>query len=172
MKNVDGGPFSGFLVGALAAAPREFPEIRLETILNARGRADTAAATDLCVLDLLIRYPFWRLAEASTVDLYRDDSPLIAVLQRNSLGKVAPRMPIYNYHSDTDEVVPVAQADALVATWRQGGTQIVTGRDPSGSHLSEGGHREAAAQQFLRDRFRDGGPVAGADLDRPVPLPR
>lgn len=168
MKNVDGGPFSGFLVGALVAAPREFPEIRLDTLLNERGHADTAAASDLCVLELLSHYPFWRLTGATTVDPYRDDSPLVEVLQRNSLGRVAPTIPIYNYQSDTDEVVPVGQADDLVAAWRQGGTTIITSRDPSGEHILEGGHREAAAQQFLSDRFTTAGPVSNIDLDRPV----
>ncbi|MFD6354235.1 lipase family protein [Nocardia tengchongensis] len=172
MKNVDGGLFSGFLVGSLVAASREFPEIQLDTMLNERGRADTAAASDLCVLELLARFPFWRLADATNEDYYRDDSVLTGVLQRNSLGKVAPRMPIYNYQSDADEVVPVAQADDLIATWRKGGTTVVTSRDVSGIHLMEGGRREADAQQFLRDRFIIGGPVTDIDLDRPVPMPR
>ncbi|MFG2447325.1 lipase family protein [Nocardia fluminea] len=172
MKNVDGGPYSGFLIGALTAGPREFPELRLDTMLNERGRADVAAAADLCVLELLFRFPFWRLAEATTVDHYREDSTLMQVLRRNSLGKVAPQFPIYNYHADTDEVVPVAQADDLVAAWRQGGTAIITARNPSGQHLFEGGRGEAPAQQFLRERFTAGAPVTDMDLDRPVPLPR
>ncbi|NNH69270.1 triacylglycerol lipase [Nocardia uniformis] len=172
LKNVDGGLFSGFLVGALVAAPREFPEIRLDTMLNERGRADTAAAADLCVLELLTRYPFWRLSDASVGDHYREGSPLIEVLQRNSLGEVAPTIPIYNYHADTDEVVPVAQADELAASWRRGGTAVVTARNPVGEHILEGGRSEAAAQQFLRDRFTLDTPVTDMDIDRPVPLSR
>ncbi|MFI5718127.1 lipase family protein [Nocardia sp. NPDC051750] len=171
VQNVDGGPFSGFLVGALVAGPREFPELRLDSMLNDRGRADAAAAADLCVLELLFRFPFWRLADATVEDQFREDSTLSKVLRRNALGTIAPTMPIYNYHVDTDEVVPVAQADDLVAAWRKGGTSIITARNPSGSHLLAGGH-EAAAHQFLRERFTAGGSVVDVDLNRPVPLPR
>ncbi|MDO3647818.1 lipase family protein [Nocardia mangyaensis] len=171
MRNVDGGPFSGFLVGALVAGPREFPELRLDSMLNERGRADAAAAEDLCVLELLFRFPFWRLADATVGDQFREDSTLSQVLRYNSLGTVAPTIPIYNYHIDTDEVVPVAQADDLVAAWRKGGTAIIAARTPSGSHLLVG-QSEAAAHQFLRERFTVGGPVLDIDLNRPVPLPR
>ncbi|WP_167659943.1 lipase family protein [Nocardia mangyaensis] len=171
MRNVDGGPFSGFLVGALVAGPREFPELRLDSMLNERGRADAAAAEDLCVLELLFRFPFWRLADATVGDQFREDSMLSQVLRYNSLGTVAPTIPIYSYHIDTDEVVPVAQADDLVAAWRKGGTAIITARIPSGSHLLVG-QSEAAAHQFLRERFTVGGPVVDVDLNRAVPLPR
>ncbi|MFE3029001.1 lipase family protein [Nocardia tengchongensis] len=167
MTNVDGGVFSGFLVGVLVSYQREFPEARIDELLNERGRADTAAAADLCVIELLIRYPFWRLA-AATADRYRDDTRLTEALQRNSLGAHAPAMPILNYQSDADEVVPVAQADDLVAAWRRGGTTVVTIRDPQGEHAQEASQRQATAQQFLREWLAVGGPVVDADLNRPV----
>ncbi|MGW4120617.1 lipase family protein [Nocardia sp. NPDC004711] len=166
MKNVDGGLFSGFLVGVLVSYQREFPDARIDELLNERGRADTAAAADVCVIELLIRFPFWRLA-AATADGYHDDTRLTEALQRNSLGGGAPTMPILDYQSDSDEVVPVAQADDLVAAWRRGGTTVVTVRDPIGEHGLEASKRQATAQQFLRERFA-GGPVVNADRDRPV----
>ncbi|MFE5286225.1 lipase family protein [Nocardia sp. NPDC056611] len=167
MNNVEGGVFSGFLVGVLVSYQREFPEARIDELLNERGRADTSAAADLCVIELLIRYPFWRLA-AATADGYRDDSRLTEALQRNSLGGSAPVMPILNYQSDSDEVVPVAQADDLVAAWRRGGATVVTIRDPQSEHGLEASLRQSTAQQFLRDRLTGGDPVADADLNRPV----
>ncbi|MFE3756075.1 lipase family protein [Nocardia tengchongensis] len=167
MNNVDGGVFSGFLVGVLVSYQREFPEARIDELLNERGRADTAAANDLCVIELLIRYPFWRLAAAIT-DGHRDDTRLTEVLQQNSLGGRAPTMPILNYQSDTDEVVPVAQADDLVSAWRQGGATVVTIRDPHGEHAQEASQRQATAQQFLRERLTGTDSVVGADLNRAV----
>ncbi|MFE2960114.1 lipase family protein [Nocardia tengchongensis] len=167
MNNVYGGVFSGFLVGVLVSYQREFPEARIDELLNERGRADTAAANDLCVIDLLIRYPFWRLATAIAAG-HRDDSRLTEVLQQNSLGGRAPKMPILNYQSDTDEVVPVAQADDLVTAWRQGGATVVTIRDSHGEHAQEASQRQATAQQFLRERLTGADPVVGADLNRPV----
>ncbi|MGW4533193.1 lipase family protein [Nocardia sp. NPDC004340] len=168
MNNVDGGVFSGFLVGVLVSYQREFPEARIDELLNERGRADTAAAADACVIELLIRFPFWRLA-AATAAGYRDDPRLTELLQRNSLGGgMAPTMPILNYQSDSDEVVPVAQADDLVASWRRGGATVVTIRDANGEHAAEAGQRQATAQQFLRERLTGGGPVSDADLNRPV----
>ncbi|MFE3257937.1 lipase family protein [Nocardia sp. NPDC059229] len=168
MRNVDGGMYSGFLMGVTVSYQREFPESGIGDMLNERGRADTVAAADLCVVDLLIRYPFRRLSESTAIDPYRADSPLMAALQRNSLGATAPRMPIYDYHSDADDVVPVGQADDLVSAWRRGGATVVTSRVPTGSHVQEAGRGQAPAQQFLAERFAGGDPVADADLDRPV----
>jgi hypothetical protein len=36
-----------------------------------------------------------------------------AVLRKNTLGSTAPATPIYDYHANTDEIVPVAQDNAL-----------------------------------------------------------
>lgn len=66
-------------------------------------------------------------------------------------------MPIFDYHADTDEIVPVDRTDQLMARWRAGGTTIETVRDPLGEHGLEALRRAPCAQAFLADR------VAAAD---------
>ncbi|MEV6138990.1 lipase family protein [Nocardia sp. NPDC051990] len=167
VDHIDGGPFSGFLFGALVAYRREFPEADIDALLDDRGHADLAAAADSCVLELLARFPFRALADIIGHASYRDTA-FGDTLRANSLGAVAPTIPIYDYHSDSDEIVPVGMDDELVDTWRRGGTPIITLRDPIGEHALEATARQSDAQAFLRDRFTGERPVENLDITRPV----
>ncbi|MGF6888651.1 hypothetical protein ABIA39_007827 [Nocardia sp. GAS34] len=165
--HVDGGLFSGFLVDAMVSYRREYPDADIDALLNERGRADLAAAADSCVLELLVRYPFRSFADLTGRASSRDTA-FGDLLRSNSVGAVAPTIPIYDYHSDSDEIVPVAMDDELVGNWRRAGTPIVTLRDPVGEHGLEASAREDDAQGFLRDRFRGDGPAVNLDITRPV----
>ncbi|MFQ6331278.1 lipase family protein [Nocardia sp. CWNU-33] len=168
IEYVDGGPFAGFIFGAMVGYNREFPDAHIDTMLNDHGRVSMAQADDMCVVELLTRFPFHRLAWNTIGADPLHDPRLVEVLRANSLGTTAPTMPIYNYHADSDEVVPVGQADELIAKWRRGGTRVVTARDPIGEHALEAGHRQPAAQAFLQHRFTDNGPATDVDMDRTV----
>ncbi|WP_330180989.1 lipase family protein [Nocardia sp. NBC_01503] len=169
MANVDGTMWSGFIFGALVSYTREFPEAGIDRMLNDTGRADLARGADKCVVDLLLAFPFRRLTSiTSTAEPLRDPR-LADALQRNSLGATAPTMPVFNYQADTDDVVPVGQADALVRSWRAGGTSVETTRKPQGTHVSEAGGGQIPALEFLETRFTvDGPPPVNIDRDRQV----
>ncbi|MGW5109393.1 lipase family protein [Nocardia sp. NPDC004123] len=148
----DGSIFSGYNFGILVAYDREYPEAHLGDLFDERGHAAIAAAGDACVDDLLYNFALRRLS-----DLAHGADPLQAprfaqLLRDNSLGAAAPTMPIFNYHTATDEIVPVDQADHLMALWRAAGATIVTVRDPLDEHGLEALHRTPDAQAFLADR--------------------
>ncbi|MEV0856372.1 lipase family protein [Nocardia fluminea] len=149
----DGGIFSGYNFGILVAFQREFPEAGIDSLLDERGRDALVEAGDACVNDLQYRFAFRRLADYShVVDPLRDPR-LANVLRDNSLGATAPTMPIYNYHVLTDEIIPVGQADSLIARWRDAGTTIVTVRDLIDEHGFYSLRRLPDAQNFLQDRI-------------------
>ncbi|MGW4533191.1 lipase family protein [Nocardia sp. NPDC004340] len=150
----DGSVFSGYNFGILVAFDREYPEARLRELLNAPGRAALTAAGNACVNDLLVNFALRRLRDHSQdIDLLH--APRFAqLLRENSPGATAPTMPIFNYHATTDEIVPVRQADQLVAAWRAGGADVVVVRDPIDEHGMEALHRASDAQAFLLDRIR------------------
>ncbi|MEV6072405.1 lipase family protein [Nocardia sp. NPDC052001] len=167
MANVDGTMWSGFIFGALISYTREFPEAGIDQMLNATGRGDLARAADMCVVDLLLAFPFRRVTSVTTAPDPLRDPRLADALHRNSLGGTAPTMPIFNYQADTDDVVPVGQADALVRSWRAAGASIETTRKPQGTHVSEAGGGQIPALEFLETRFMvDGPPPVNIDRDR------
>ncbi|WP_405485053.1 lipase family protein [Nocardia sp. NBC_00511] len=151
--NVDGTLFAGFGFGAMVGLRREFPEADIDSVLNDRGRADLVRADGKCMLELLANFPFQSVAAGTALADPWHDPRLIAVLQRNSLGATAPTMQIYSYHSMVDEVVPVTQDDELVRTWRERDTDIVTVRDPAGTHAEEAAKGQAGADDYLAARF-------------------
>ncbi|MFF0609327.1 lipase family protein [Nocardia tengchongensis] len=149
----DGSLFSGYNFGILVAYDREYPEAHLGDLFDEHGHAAIAAAGDACVNDLLANFALRRLSDHAQGTDPLQAHRLAQLLRENSLGATAPTMPVFNYHTTTDEIVPVGQADQLVAQWRAGGATIVTVRDPLGEHGLEAVHRAPDAQAFLADRL-------------------
>ena len=129
-RYIDGGLFAGFESAATASIITEYPEeTDYQAIINAQGRADLQAAEGKCVDQLLTGFAFHKLASNSTIPDPLDFPPVAAVLATDTLGWAAPDTPVYDYHADTDEIVPVAQDDALTRAWCAHGGTIQVVRD-------------------------------------------
>lgn len=76
-----------------------------------------------------------------------------AVLATDTLGWAAPDTPVYEYHADTDEIVPVAQDDALARAWCAHGATVQVVRDLIGEHAEEAIARQGSVLAFLASRF-------------------
>lgn len=150
---MDGSPLSGFEFAAMAGLHAEYPALDLNSLLNARGRNDLDAATGQCAVTLLSQFSFRTLASDSTVAVPLASPDVTTIMQQNSLGAIAPSMPVYDYHADTDEVVPANQDDALTRTWCRAGATVEVVRDPIGEHTQEAVRRNDSALNFLAARF-------------------
>ena len=60
---------------------------------------------------------------------------------------------MYDYHADTDEIVPAAQDDALTRAWCAHGGTIHVVRDLIGEHAGEAIARQNSVLAFLASRF-------------------
>ncbi|MFA1550572.1 lipase family protein [Actinomadura chokoriensis] len=152
-RSLDGGLFSGFEAAATVSLDAEFPEAGIQNLLNDEGRQAMADARDKCVTDLLTGFPFRRLADYTTVSDPLSVPSVAAMLKKNTMGSTAPAAPVFNYHADTDEIVPVGQADALVKAWCSRGATVQTVRDAIGEHALEALVRNGDVLTFLSDRF-------------------
>ncbi|MGH3354239.1 MAG: lipase family protein, partial [Pseudonocardiaceae bacterium] len=65
----------------------------------------------------------------------------------------APTTPIFSYHANTDEVVPVGQHNTLDRAWCGKGTRIKIHRDLIGEHVEGAVVWETAALPWLAGRF-------------------
>ncbi|MGI8331069.1 lipase family protein [Actinomadura scrupuli] len=152
-RSLDGGPFSGFEAAATVSLATEYPEMDIEAIINEQGKVDLEKARDKCLPDLILAFPFRKLADESTVPDPLSVPSVAAVLKKNTLGSAAPASPIYNYHANTDEIVPVAQANTLTKAWCAKGAKIQVVRDAIGEHALEMVTRLNGAMTYLADRF-------------------
>jgi hypothetical protein len=152
-KSLDGGLFSGFEFAATYGLNADFPEAGIPAILNANGQRDLAAVKGKCLSDILGGFALKTLSSDSTTRTPLTVPSVAAVLQVNTLGASAPKMPIFDYHADTDEVVPVAQDTTAVRAWCAKGASVEIIRDLVGEHIEEGAFRAASAQQFIANEF-------------------
>ncbi len=150
---IDGTVFSGFEAAAAVSFDAEYPEAGIEGLMNDQGRIDLPKAKGKCVGDLLVQFPFRKLADDSTVPDPLSVPSVAAVLKANTMGRSAPAAPIYDYHADTDELVPVGQDDTLVKAWCARGATVQTVRDAAGEHALEALVRGGDALNYLADRF-------------------
>jgi hypothetical protein len=150
---LDGGLFSGFEAAATVSLDTEFPEAGIQKLLNDKGRQAMEDARNKCVTELLTGFPFRKLADYRTVPDPLAVPSVVAMLKKNTMGSAAPAAPVFNYHADTDEIVPVGQADALVKAWCSKGATVQTVRDAIGEHALEALVRNNDVLTYLTDRF-------------------
>ncbi|TDD72463.1 triacylglycerol lipase [Actinomadura darangshiensis] len=152
-RSLDGGLFSGFEAAATVSLDTEFPEAGIGKLLNDKGRQALEDSRNKCVTDLLTGFPFKKLADYSTVPDPLSVPSVAAMLKKNTMGSSAPAAPVFDYHANTDEIVPVGQADALVKTWCSKGATVQTVRDAVGEHALEALVRNNDVLAYLTDRF-------------------
>jgi hypothetical protein len=150
-QKIDGGFWSGLALMAAPGFDAAYPELDLDSYLNATGKAQLASGTEKCVAGILTSYAFKRQADYTTT------SPLAtpawqARLNENKLGSRKPAAPVLMYHSSDDEVIPLDQAQAAKADWcaRGATVQIQTG---TGGHVGGVTAVVAPTASYLADRF-------------------
>ncbi|WP_435135909.1 lipase family protein [Actinacidiphila sp. bgisy144] len=152
-RYIDGTAFAGFEFAAAYGISTEFPEAGIAGLLNAKGQQDFASIKGTCELNILPAYAFRKLSEDTSVADPFSVPSVAAVLRTNTLGTAAPATPVYDYHADTDEIVPVGQDNTTVDNWCAAGGTVDKVRDLLGEHAEEVAFRAVSVEIFLANRF-------------------
>ncbi|MFG3504789.1 lipase family protein [Streptomyces sp. NPDC047821] len=155
----DGSYGSGLLFMAAAGQDAAYPELELDSYLNAAGKAligffrnncvavDTTVGSFKRISDLTVRNPLetpeWR-----------------ARLAESDLGRAVPGHPVYLYHALADELIPYSQGTRLRADWCAGGAAVDWRTIVVGEHVSGVITESPRAADWLADRFA-GKPASG-----------
>jgi pimeloyl-ACP methyl ester carboxylesterase len=150
---LDGSPYAGILLAAVVGMGRAYPEMQLDEFFNDAGKAMQEQVGTQCIEDFAGEYPFAKLDDYTRVPNAKDLPNISAVIDDNDLGQRTPTAPAYIYQSATDELEPVAGADAIVANYCRNGVSVQYNRAAAGEHIEfqMRGAPEAAA--YLADRF-------------------
>ncbi|MHB1712795.1 MAG: lipase family protein [Acidimicrobiales bacterium] len=135
LRRIDGHFFSGLSLGAAVGIDREYPETKLEAILNEDGHRAFDEIADMTVDELVAYFPYRNLRELTTEADPFDTDGARATIEALRLGKVLPAAPIYLYHSVYDQLVPVSGADELARAYRDGGVETRLRRTHLGEHV-------------------------------------
>lgn len=154
---VDGTPFVAFALLAALGYDAAYPELSLESYLNADGRQLQADSSDVCLVSFDGIATFLGTA-FRTLDSYTTVNPLgtpawQARLAENRLGADAPDMPVYQFHAVLDEIVPFAQAEDLRDAWCARGVQLTWKQHLLAEHVLGMVEGAPGAVGFLADRF-------------------
>ncbi|MEV6905797.1 lipase family protein [Amycolatopsis sp. NPDC051071] len=112
-KGLDGYLGFGFLAFAAVGLDAAYPDLKLDSYLNDTGRQQLGdAKKNACVAELVLNYPFKRISDFTTSNPL--NTPVWqARLAQNKLGANPPRVPVFQYHATTDEIVNTPQAETL-----------------------------------------------------------
>ncbi|MFC7426329.1 lipase family protein [Nocardia tengchongensis] len=156
-RGVDGGVQAGLGVLILIAMTRNDP--RLADALDNSGRALLDQEAAACGSDLVVHHLYGHLDDYSAAPDLVDSREFRSATDHQELGGWAPDVPLYLYHSNSDDVIPSAGFSALVDRY------CALGATLTAVHSTIPGHNPAAigealgAMNFLSDRFA-GEPVA------------
>nr|WP_312880025.1 lipase family protein [Actinokineospora xionganensis] len=147
---LDGSRGFGFLLYALVGLDNAYPEIKLESYLNDAGRAAVAdVQNESCTLELLLKYKNKALSEYTTDTPVQD--ALLAAVAKNKLGTMPVKVPVFQYHGSSDDIVPFGQADTLHKTYCRAGVNLTWKAYPT-DHVTGIFDGNADAMTFLKDR--------------------
>jgi len=155
---LNGSPLFGTVIGVAVGVNRAFPELHLDSILNAKGRALAArdgADGDGCG-GLVTNAPFGTVAEYSN---YPTPQALIALpnvrsvfAHENLIGRAAPAAPSLIVQSAQDELAITKPVDELVAADCAQGA-VIDYQTPPGEHVTGDEFFGQYTLPYIQDRF-------------------
>ncbi|WP_233157888.1 lipase family protein [Actinokineospora bangkokensis] len=151
-KGLDGYLGFGFLAFAAVGLDYAYPELQLDSYLNDTGKREIAdAKANACVIELLTKYPFKKISDYTTSNPLQDPK-WQARLAQNKLGQTPPRVPVFQYHALTDEIVNTPQGDALHKSYCASGVRLQWNTYIS-DHLTGIFAGNGDAHKWIVDRF-------------------
>jgi hypothetical protein len=122
-----GNAFFSFLAFASLGLDTAYPELDLETYLNAEGQAlfDTATQGEgVCLVDGLQLGAGKHIADLTTSNPLATPAWQARIAQQE-LGTVAPAAPVFLYHGSNDQVIDFGQGTDLRTDWCGRGARVV-----------------------------------------------
>lgn len=133
-EHLDGTPDFGLAAAASAGLDAAYPELSLDGHLTPEGARLFADVRDDCVADLRDKLAGRRLAELTTTDLMHRPEWRARLLE-NRLGAITPRVPLFLYHAEGDEIIPYGVGRTLREEYCAGGAKVLWTGLPAGSHV-------------------------------------
>ncbi|WP_434594644.1 lipase family protein [Streptomyces sp. A5-4] len=148
----DGNIGAGLILMAATGQDAAFPELKLDSYLNDKGREYVDFMKKNCVAVDTVAGLFQRISDV-TVKNPLAEPDWQQRLNESKLGSHAPDHPVYLYHGGLDELIPYDVGKQLRADWCAQGAKVQWRSHPVLGHI--GGVTVGAfpAMDWLGDRF-------------------
>jgi pimeloyl-ACP methyl ester carboxylesterase len=137
---LDGGIGFAFFGAAINGLNRQYPnQIPINLLASTEGKAALADIGNLCVFEALFKYENKGIADyvnqdpadPTTLDTLLEVPSVQAVLSAQNLGNVKLTVPLYQFHGQADEFIPLDQAVALKKAYCAKGSNVAFDLFPS-----------------------------------------
>ncbi|KAF3483309.1 lipase 1 [Arthroderma uncinatum] len=155
VQSVNKGFFTGLIPGGIFGLSKDYPVIRKvideelvpekrDAFMKVADQCFTANIADFAYQDMLTYLKDPKV-------LTRPD--LVAIMDENSMGKHIPKIPLFIYKADNDEVSPASETNALVKYYCDNGVIVHHNRDLTAKHLLLAVTGAPDALNWLADRY-------------------
>ncbi|KAG5915828.1 hypothetical protein E4U42_007900 [Claviceps africana] len=132
------GPFSGLIPAGIGGLSIAYPAIGqlVQDQLLPQYKTKFNQARNQCSGTIILENTFTDyFAQVRNPNIFRTE-PVLSVINANSQGQHVPRVPLFVYKAIHDEVSPVADTDALVRFYCDGGASVEYVRDEVSTHAT------------------------------------
>ncbi|MBF6132256.1 lipase [Nocardia otitidiscaviarum] len=171
VRHNNGGLYAGLISASFAGLATEYPE--MERVLRERvdilGQLVLGSKKVLCHPMGATLFPGFNY-----LGTFQGADPLLLpeirfAIEDNSLGQRTPSVPVYFYHAQWDELIPIAGTDAVVDRYCRAGAPSVTYvREAAAEHISGVVTHIPGAFHWLRDRLNGIPAPSGCTITEPV----
>lgn len=156
-RYLNGSAGASFLLGGVVGLANEFPQgIPFDDLSNATGKAAREDAYTKCVFELLNKYRNANISQftknGESLDQLLAIPSVNQVIASQALGTKAVGAPVYQYHGQADEFIPLDQAITLKRAWCQRGVRVKFDLYAS-EHIATQTQAASYATTWLADRF-------------------
>ncbi|MGH3165614.1 MAG: lipase family protein, partial [Trebonia sp.] len=116
--NINGTAFFAFLAGSAVGFATAYPQVDLNSELNAAGKQAFAQLETMCQAQGLLTYAGKTIQDYTVGGVNPMTDPAwTTVLDENNLGGIAPDVPVLQTHGLLDEVIPYSVEANLHSQW-------------------------------------------------------
>ncbi|MDF5751874.1 lipase family protein [Spongiactinospora sp. TRM90649] len=152
--NLDGTSNFGLSAAAGIGLNAAYPELSLDAYLTAEGRTLFTDVSDDCGGAINSKLSGRRLSQLTTTDVMNLPA-WQARLAETRLGSRTPGVPVYLYHGDNDEVIPLAVGQTLRRDWCNRGAKVLWTPLPAPNHVAGAVEGAPLAITWLHTRFNN-----------------
>ncbi|MBB0992283.1 lipase, partial [Dietzia sp. SLG510A3-30A2] len=137
LEQIDGTAIAGAIGYAINSLIDAYPEMGplINPYFNDRGRAMLAVTSDQCIGETAVQFFQQRTTDftisgLSAGDIVRSEPEILAFLERQRIGRLAPTTPVRVLSPVNDDVVPGHQSQQLGRDWCAQGAAVDMVIDP------------------------------------------
>ena len=155
-NQVSNAAFFSLILSAVLGANRVYPTL-LAGVLNAKGLAAAKSLANGCLGNTTdgSAQPSGQLSDYTTISDPVDGPQAEAIYPKITLPHAGnlPVTKMFVFHSQVDELIPIAGVDAMVSSWCASGAKVAYYRGVQGDHIAFEADTAPAAFAYLASVF-------------------